>query len=48
MTASRPPSQKEFHAHDHGAHAHGGVDAAEGPVVRRALLQALLLTAGFA
>ncbi len=48
MTPSHPPSESHFHGHDHGAHAHGAVTAANGPVVRRALLLALLLTAGFA
>jgi len=48
MKPSHSSSRPEFHAHDHGAHAHGGLSAANGPVVRRALLQALLLTAGFA
>src|SRR5207342_196275 len=48
MTSSRHSPHPEFHGHDHGAHAHGGLSAANGPVVRRALMQALLLTAGFA
>ena len=48
MTQSRPPSDSHFHRHDHGAHAHGAVNAANGPGVRRALWWALLLTAGFA
>jgi len=48
MTSPRPPPDPHFHGHDHGAHAHGAVNAANGADVRRALLLALLLTAGFA
>jgi len=48
MTPSHPPSDAHFHGHDHGAHAHGAVNATNGADVRRALLLALLLTAGFA
>ena len=48
MTPSHPPPDTQFHGHDHGVHAHVPADAASGPGVRRALLLALLLTAGFA
>jgi cobalt-zinc-cadmium efflux system protein len=48
MTSPRLPPDPHFHGHDHGAHAHGAVNAANGTNVRRALLLALLLTAGFA
>ena len=48
MTSPRPPPDPHFHGHDHGAHVHGVVNAANGADVRRALLLALLLTAGFA
>ena len=48
MTSPRPPPDPHFHGHDHGAHAHGAVNATNGADVRRALLLALLLTAGFA
>ena len=37
-----------MHPHDHAAHVHGAVNAADGTGVRRALWWALLLTAGFA
>jgi len=49
MTPSHAPhSHSHGHGHDHGAHAHVAVDHADGPNVRRALLLALVLTAGFA
>jgi cobalt-zinc-cadmium efflux system protein len=48
MTTSHPPhGNSHFHGHDQGEHAHAP-KAGSGPGVRRALLLALLLTAGFA
>jgi cobalt-zinc-cadmium efflux system protein len=43
-----PPSESRFHGHDPGEHPHVSSEAVSGPTVRRALLLALLLTAGFA
>ncbi len=49
MARSHPPhAESRFHGHDHGEHPHVPSEAASGPAVRRALLQALLLTGGFA
>ena len=49
MASTRPPPPNApFHSHDHGVHAHVPADAAGGLGVRRALMLALLLTAGFA
>jgi len=49
MARSHPQhAESRFHGHDHGEHPHVPSEAASGPAVQRALLQALLLTGGFA
>jgi cobalt-zinc-cadmium efflux system protein len=47
MSLSHPP-HAHSHGHDHGTHAHVAADRSGAPNVRRSLLLALVLTAGFA